>query len=81
MGAKTQAEMVNPSVCVGHLSILDETNSPRAELFHCKATQVCSKTLTPEANPPFLDTLWTREMKPISALILTDQSLASTSAK
>jgi hypothetical protein len=34
MGAETQAEMVNPSVCVGHLSILDETNSSRAELFH-----------------------------------------------
>ncbi|HEX3149038.1 MAG TPA: hypothetical protein VHR66_13235 [Gemmataceae bacterium] len=37
MSAKSQAEMVNPSVCVGHLSILGETNSPCAELFHYKA--------------------------------------------
>jgi hypothetical protein len=39
MGAKAQAEMVNPSVCVGHLSILDEMNSRRAGQFHCKAIQ------------------------------------------
>jgi putative sigma-54 modulation protein len=33
MGPKTRAEMVNPSMCVGHLSIQGETNRPRAELY------------------------------------------------